>query len=105
MTKRKNIGIASTAKRPVERRGRTGPRGPQGLPGAIGERGVQGERGTPGVDHSGEIAALKAQVDQLVKELQTQLTRIGQIQAQLDHVTTGRESEPRNRRRTDRTEH
>ena len=48
---------------------------------------------------------LKAQVEQLVKELQTQLTRIGQIQAQLDHFTTGNATEPRNRRSTDRTEH
>ena len=48
---------------------------------------------------------MRAQIDQLVKELQTQLTRIGQLQAQLDHVETGKASEPKNRRRTDRTEH
>jgi hypothetical protein len=32
---------------------------------------------------------LTAQVAELVKELQIQLTRIGQIQAQLDHLTSG----------------
>jgi hypothetical protein len=48
---------------------------------------------------------LKAQVEQLTKELQTQLTRIGQMQAQLDRVESGRAAEPQNRRRTDRTEH
>jgi len=44
------------------------------------------------------------QIDQLAKELQTQLTRIGRLQAQLDRVSRGQESKPRNRRSTDRTE-
>jgi hypothetical protein len=41
-------------------------------------------------------------MDQVIKELQTQLTRIAQMQAQLDHLATGQASEPRNRRATDR---
>jgi hypothetical protein len=48
---------------------------------------------------------LRAQVDQLVREFQTQLTRIGQLQAQLDHVQGGQASQPHNRRRTDHIEH
>ena len=42
---------------------------------------------------------------QLVKELQVQLTRIAQIQAQLDHLSLSHDSTPRNRRSTDETEH
>jgi hypothetical protein len=52
----------------------TGPEGPAGPPGPAGP------------DHATDVALLSAQVAQLVKELQTQLTRIAQIQAQLDHV-------------------
>ena len=48
---------------------------------------------------------MRAQIDQLVKELQTQLTRIGQLQAQLDRVESGRSPEPQNRRSTDRVQH
>ena len=85
-----------------ERAGRQGPVGPTG---PAGPAGAQGEKGEPGRDHTSEIAVLRAQVELLVKELETQLTRIGQIQAQLDHISTGQSSEPRNRRSTDRTEH
>ena len=56
---------------PRGRRGKTGPQGPQG---------------PPGRDNSQEIRVLSAQVAQIVKELQTQLVRIAQIQAQLDHL-------------------
>ena len=82
--------------------------GPQGPTGATGERGSQGERGADGAsghNHTDEIATLKAQMDQVVKELQTQLTRIAQMQAQLDHATSGQRTEPKNRRSTDSTEH
>lgn len=72
--------------------------GPQGPPGATGAQGTPGE---PGHNHTGEIALMRAQIDQLVKELQTQLTRIAQLQAQLDHLTTGQMSAPKNRRTTD----
>jgi hypothetical protein len=48
--------------------------------------------------------ALSAQVSQLVKELQIQLTRIAQIQAQLDRFTRG-EPTQLSERMTDRTEH
>ena len=76
------------------------PRPPDGE--ALTRRGLTGADGR---DHSSEIAMLKAQVEQLVKELQTQLTRIGQLQAQLDRVESGRRAEPQNRRSSDRTEH
>ena len=106
MAKRKSSTTKrAVRKRPALRRGRTGPKGPQGPEGQRGERGAQGEAGAPGANHTSDIVILKGQVEQLVKELQTQLTRIAQIQAQVDHVSTGQASEPRNRRRTDNTEH
>ena len=83
-------------KQPTARRGARGKTGPVG---------PQGPAGAPGRNHTNEIATLSAQVEQLVKELQTQLTRIAQIQAQLDHIATGQSSSPRNRRRSDETEH
>jgi hypothetical protein len=50
-----------------------------------------------------EIRRLAAQVAEAVKELQVQLTRIGQIQAQLDRVAVGQNPNvPHNRRATDR---
>ena len=84
-----------TPKPPTKRgaRGRIGPTGPAGPPGPAGH------------NHTSEIAVLKAQVEQLVKELQIQLTRIGQIQAQLDRFTGGESTpEPRNRRTSDRSD-
>ena len=87
-----------TATRAPTQRGNAGPIGP------AGPAGPPGVPGAPGHDHTSEIAVLKAQVEQLVKELQTQLTRIGQIQAQLDHFT-GQPSKPKNRPTPDGPEH
>ena len=92
-------------KQTPKRRARTGPTGPQGPAGPTGATGATGERGAAGTDHTSEITMMRAQIDQLVKELQTQLTRIGQLQAQLDRVESGRSPEPQNRRSTDRVQH
>ena len=71
----------------AKRRSRTtkniGPRGPRG------ETGPTGPAGPAGPNHAKEIALLSAQVADVIRELQTQLTRIGQIQAQLDHLSMG----------------
>jgi hypothetical protein len=63
-------------------RGKTGPRGPAGPPGKRGP------------NHTAEIAALSAQISAIVKELQIQLMRIAQIQAQLDRLAHGHEPVP-----------
>lgn len=73
--------------------------GPRGL---RGRTGPAGPVGPPGPASSGEIRKLAAQVNEVVRELQVQLTRIAQIQAQLDRLSGGQASEPRNRRATDR---
>ena len=96
MASRNPTARKGAPKQPTERRERTGSIGPQGPP---------GPPGAPGPNHTGEIMMLKAQVDRLVREFQTQLTRIGQLQAQLDHVQSGQASKPHNRRSTDHTEH
>jgi hypothetical protein len=67
-----------------------------GRPGT-GPRGLQGKTGPagrPGRNHTAEIAILAAQVATLIKELQTQLIRIGQLQAQLDRVASGHSPQP-----------
>ena len=69
---------SSQTKKPI------GARGPRGKTGATGP---PGSAGPPGPNHTKEIALLSAQVADIVRELQTQLTRIGQIQAQLDHLS------------------
>ena len=69
------------AKRRTQRR--PPPRGPRGPRGKRGERGPQGRSG------DGAVSRLAAQMEQVVKELQIQLTRIAQIQAQLDHLAMG----------------
>jgi hypothetical protein len=70
--------------------GAAGPTGAVGATGAEGPRGAvgaTGPAGPPGPDHTYDIAALSAQVAEVVKQLQVQLTRIGQMQAQLDRLT------------------
>ena len=89
--KRRKIKKKTAQKTTTQSRGKTGPTGP------AGPAGPPGVPGTPGHDHASELALMRAQIDQLVRELQTQLTRIGQLQAQLDHFTTGQASQPKNR--------
>jgi len=48
------------------------------------------------------VARLSAQMDEVIKELQTQLLRIGQIQLQLDRLAAGASPEvPVRQKRTD----
>jgi hypothetical protein len=61
--------------------------GARGRRGKTGATGPAGPAGPPGHDHTHEIALLSAQVAELVKELQAQLTRIAQLQTKLDHLT------------------
>ena len=77
--------------------GRRGPRGRTGPPGA---RGPQGPAGPVNDD----LLRLSSQVSEIAKELETQLTRIGQIQSQLDRLASGQSSARRDRRRTDKVE-
>ena len=74
------------AKRRSQTKKPTGIRGPRGKTGATG---AGGPAGPPGADHTNAIARLSAQVADIIRELQTQLTRIAQIQAQLDHLSMG----------------
>lgn len=80
-----------------------GDRGEPGERGAQGERGVRGERGQRGpTGHRGAtgergpigppptraqiLAAVEEQFADIRKQLDIQLTRFGQLQAQLDHI-------------------
>lgn len=107
-------------KRPAEKKASAGPRGRTGRKGAKGATGATGATGSTGAagpigpagpagpegpNQRAEIAALTAQMGELVRDLQTQLVRIGQIQAQLDRIASGAEPTRRDRRMTDRTEH
>jgi hypothetical protein len=66
----------------------TGPRGP---------RGKAGRAGPAGPAANGELRRLAAQVNEVVTELQVQLTRIAQIQAQLDRLASGHSPESKHR--------
>jgi uncharacterized protein YukE len=72
-----------------------GPRGRRGKTGATGPA------GPAGYDHQNEIAVLSAHVAELVTELQAQLTRIAQLQAQLDKLTGHAQPAPRRPARSD----
>ena len=85
--------------RPRTPRTLAGPRGPRG------RTGPQGPTGPAGPAANGELTRLSSQVAVIVQELQTQLTRIAQIQVQLDRLATGESPERRDRRSTDRVEH
>jgi hypothetical protein len=75
------------AKRRSARKRRVADSQPRGVRGPRGKTGATGPKGPPG-NHSREIARLSAQMDQIVKELQTQLTRIAQIQGQLERIVS-----------------
>jgi Collagen triple helix repeat (20 copies) len=107
------------AKRPISDRGHTGAKRPRGKTGATGARGLRGKTGAtgpvghrgkigltgpvgpmgpagaPGADHSKAITTLQGQLANVSQELQTQLTRIAQIQAQLDRVASGSTAGPK----------
>ena len=67
-----------------------GPRGDVGRRGAMGPTGPPGPRGPAGPEVSAEhvLAIVEDHFAELRKELALQLTRIGQMQAQLDHIQT-----------------
>jgi len=69
-------------------KGAHGKRGERGQRGLRGERGQRGERGPTGPPPSRAIilAAVEEQVGDIRRQLEIQLTRFGQVQAQLDHI-------------------
>jgi hypothetical protein len=85
----------------------TGPKGPRGKRGPIGATGSVGPAGPagPAAFDGGELVRLEAQIAEILKELQIQLTRIAQMQAQLDRLASGQAAESRNRRTTDQPKH
>jgi hypothetical protein len=74
---------------------RRSPKTPNITVGPRGLRGRTGPAGPTGRNHTAEIARLSAQVAQIVKELQVQLTRIAQIQI---HWTVWRRVSHQNRK-------
>ena len=82
-------------------RGKTGA---TGRVGAIGPMGPAGPAGPPDQSQSKAIKALSEQVAEMVRQLQTQLVRIAQIQAQLDHLTGVEPLRPHERLTKDRTD-
>jgi len=87
----------------IASRGIPGPAGPAGPPGGRGSRGEAGPRGHTGLtgergltgpaagtvkggDRPGTIAALQLRIETIYTELEIQMTRMAQIQAQLDRV-------------------
>ena len=86
------------------RAGADGADGARGARGPAGPAGPAGPSGPAGLDHTKAILALQQQVGQIVRELETQLTRIAQIQAQLDQVANGQASDSRGKA-PDKVEH
>ena len=74
-----------------------GPRGPRGR---RGDQGKQGPRGPTATRiESAVLNQLLTQMETVVRELQTQLTRIAQMQAQIDRLATGEPPQSERRRR------
>ena len=67
-----------------------GAKGPRGERGRTGHRGARGERGPAGLSLSRAeiLAAVEQQFADIRRQLDVQLTRFGQLQAQLDHTET-----------------
>jgi hypothetical protein len=76
-------------------------RGPRGLRGKTGRRGPRGHGSS---DHA-EVVKLSTQMRDVLAELQVQLKRIAQIQAQLDRVAVTVPPDRVERRATPRTSH
>ena len=66
---------------------RRGKAGAQGTRGERGERGARGPAG-PSLSRAEILAAVEEQFADIRDELNVQLTRFGQLQAQLDRVET-----------------
>jgi hypothetical protein len=74
-------------------RGATGSRGATGARGAKGDRGLQGSTGERGLvgpagpsDRKIIVAEVTAHIDRIYKELDIQMRRMAQIQAELDEL-------------------
>lgn len=70
---------------------KTGPLGPKGADGGRGERGERGARGErgpagPPPSRAQILAVVEDQLTDIRQQLDVQLTRFGQLQAQLDHI-------------------
>lgn len=70
--------------------GRQGPTGQKGEPGQRGERGERGLTGPAGprLNRADVLAMVDDQFKGIRKEMNLQLVRMGQIQAQLDQIHT-----------------
>jgi hypothetical protein len=72
-------------------RGKRGKTGPTGLPGRRGKTGVGGKKGTQGLTgplyRNRAIESLEERFTDVYRQLDIQLQRIAQMQAQLDHIS------------------
>lgn len=79
---------------PRGRKGEHRVRGTRGQPGKRGERGPAGQRGAKGArgpagpapNRAQILAAVEGQLADIRRQLEIQLTRFGQLQAQVDHI-------------------
>ena len=72
-------------------KGKTGARGSTGLKGATGSAGRRGHAGTPGQSRTLTIPSivltnLQKQIERIYTELEVQMKRMAQVQAELDQV-------------------
>jgi|RhiMethySRZTD1v2_1073278.scaffolds.fasta_scaffold2746192_1 hypothetical protein len=84
-------------------KGRRGPEGPRGLTGPIGRRGSIGKPGTRGpkgvtgpAQRDEVLDKVMAHFDDVYQQLNIQMTRMGQIQAQLDVLAATVNAKSRN---------
>lgn len=86
--KRRNVQGPAGKPGPKGSRGPTGPRGltgPIGRRGVIGKAGKRGAKGQPGPALRSEVLdKVMPYFDDVYRQLEIQMTRMGQIQAQLD---------------------
>ena len=83
--------------------GHRGPEGPRGLTGPIGRRGSIGKPGTRGpkgligpAQQDDVLDKVMTHFDDVYRQLNIQMTRMGQIQAQLDVLAAIVNANPRN---------
>ena len=84
-------------------KGHRGPEGPRGLTGPIGRRGSIGKAGTRGpkgligpAQQDDVLDKVMTHFDDVYRQLNIQMTRMGQIQAQLDVLTATVKANSRN---------
>jgi hypothetical protein len=84
-------------------KGHRGPEGPRGLTGPIGRRGSIGKPGTRGpkglsgsVQQDDVLDKVMTHFDDVYRQLDIQMTRMGQLQAQLDVLTATVNAKSRN---------